>query len=133
MSKQKSPPLAAEACCAAITAGPIGPAQAAELAPAFKALGDPARLTLLSMIASAAGGEICVCDLTPAFELSGPTISHHLRVLREAGLIDCQRRGTWVYYWVLPSRLAALSALLNIPVAAGAHLTPITGALQSTR
>ena len=65
------------------------------------------------MIASHEGGEACVCDLTDVFDLTGPTISHHLRVLREAGLVDCQRRGTWVYYWVVPPALAALSRLLD--------------------
>lgn len=84
------------------------------MAPAYRAIGDPVRLQLLSMIASHADGEACVCELTPAFELSGPTISHHLKVLREAGLIDCERRGTWVYYWVVPGKLAALSALLDV-------------------
>jgi ArsR family transcriptional regulator len=87
--------------------------QAADLAAGFKALGDPVRLRLLSLIAARAGGEVCVCDLTSAFTVSGPTISHHLRVLREAGLIDCQRRGTWVYYWIIRTRLAALSQLLD--------------------
>ncbi|ASW57795.1 transcriptional regulator [Plantactinospora sp. KBS50] len=92
-------------------------AAAASLARGFKALGDPVRLRLLSLIASRAGGEVCVCDLTDAFTLTGPTISHHLRVLREAGLIDCQRRGTWVYYWIVPARLAALSQLLDVSAA----------------
>ena len=78
----------------------------------FKALGDPIRLRLLSMIA-AAGTEACVCDLTDAFEVSGPTISYHLRQLREAGLVDCQRRATWVYYWIVPERLALLSQFLD--------------------
>ncbi len=93
----------------------MGRAEAADLAAAFKALGDPVRLQLMSMIASAAGGEVCVCDLTPAFAVSGPTISHHLRVLREAGLIDGERRGTWVYYRPVPAKLDALSQLLAIP------------------
>ncbi|WP_203700475.1 ArsR/SmtB family transcription factor [Asanoa iriomotensis] len=88
-------------------------AAAVDLARGFKALGDPVRLRLLSMIAARAGGEICVCDLTDAFEVKGPTISHHLRVLREAGLIDGERRGTWVYYRVIPSALAPLSQLLD--------------------
>lgn len=84
------------------------------LAPVFKALGDPVRLRLASMIASAPAGEICVCDLTPAFDLSGPTISHHLRTLREAGLVDAERRGTWVYYRIRPALLRQLAALLNV-------------------
>jgi ArsR family transcriptional regulator, arsenate/arsenite/antimonite-responsive transcriptional repressor len=87
---------------------------AADLARGFKALGDPVRLRLLSLIAARAGGEVCVCELTDAFTLTGPTISHHLKVLREAGLVDCQRRGTWVYYWVVPAKLAALSNLLDV-------------------
>jgi ArsR family transcriptional regulator len=86
-------------------------AQAAEVARAFKALGDPVRIRLLSLIASARD-EICVCDLTPGLAVSGPTISHHLRVLREAGLVDCERRGTWVYYRVRAERLRWMASLL---------------------
>jgi ArsR family transcriptional regulator len=86
--------------------------QAALLAPMFKALGDPVRLRLMSMIASA-GSEACVCDLSAEFDLSQPTISHHLKVLREAGLVDSQRRGTWVYYRVHPEALRLLSGLLD--------------------
>lgn len=119
MSKQSLPVLLTEgACCAPLSRATISADDAAELSPAFKALGDPARLRLISMIASSPGGEICVCDLTPAFELSGPTISHHLRVLREAGLIEGDRRGTWVYYRPVRSRLAALSALLDVATVA---------------
>ncbi|WP_347403585.1 metalloregulator ArsR/SmtB family transcription factor [Solwaraspora sp. WMMD406] len=81
---------------------------------AFKALSDPVRLRLLSLIASAPA-EVCVCDLTTAFDLTGPTISHHLRVLREAGLVDCERRGTWVYYWPCPQAIGRLSVLLAAP------------------
>jgi ArsR family transcriptional regulator len=87
--------------------------EAADLARGFKALGDPVRLRLLSLIAARAGDEVCVCELTDAFTQTGPTISHHLRVLREAGLVDCERRGTWVYYRVVPKALAALSRLLD--------------------
>jgi len=98
---------------APIAQGPMDPAQASRFAPMFKALGDPVRLRLLSMIASAGGGEVCVCDLTGAFHLTGPTISHHLRVLREAGLVDSDRRGTWVYYRLIPAGLTVLAALLD--------------------
>lgn len=80
----------------------------------FKALGDPVRLRLLSLVASHAGGEACVCDISPHFELSQPTISHHLKVLREAGLLDCERRGTWVHYWVVPTALQQLSSVLDV-------------------
>ncbi|MFE3269311.1 ArsR/SmtB family transcription factor [Streptomyces sp. NPDC059215] len=102
-----------DACCAGVAAAPLNEDQAAELAKVFKALGDPVRLRLLSMIASQAGGEVCVCDLTPAFDLSQPTISHHLKLLRQAGLIDCERRGTWVYYWALPATLDRLAGFLK--------------------
>jgi ArsR family transcriptional regulator len=71
------------------------------------------RLRLLSMIASRAGGEVCVCELTPAFDLSQPTISHHLKLLRQAGLVDCERRGTWVYYWLVPRTTDMLATLLT--------------------
>jgi ArsR family transcriptional regulator, arsenate/arsenite/antimonite-responsive transcriptional repressor len=118
MSKLKLPVVetSGAACCPPLAQAPIPASEAAELAQAFKAIGDPVRLQLLSMIASHAGGEVCVCDLTPAFDLTGPTISHHLRVLREAGLIDHDRRGTWVYYRAVAAKLAALSHLLDIPV-----------------
>lgn len=94
---------------------PLGAEAAVELSRMFKALSDPIRLRLLSLIASHEGGEACVCDLIGPFDVSQPTISHHLKVLREAGLVDSERRGTWVYYWVLPEALAKLSALLEIP------------------
>lgn len=105
-------PAALTACCAPLASEPLSTEQAADLARAFKALSDPVRLRLLSMIASHAGGEACVCDLTDAFDLTGPTISHHLKVLREAGLIEGERRGTWVYYRVHPEVLGRLSAVL---------------------
>lgn len=79
----------------------------------LKAIADPVRLRLVSLIASHQGGEACVCELTGAFELTPPTISHHLKILREAGLIGSERRGTWVYYWIHPHVLARLSALLS--------------------
>lgn len=99
---------------------PIPAETAVVLSPAFKALGDPIRLQLMSMIASAPGGEICVCDLTPAFEISGPTISHHLKVLREAGLVDAERRASWVYYRARPGLMRQLAALLTVDEAVSA-------------
>jgi ArsR family transcriptional regulator len=101
-------------CCPPISEQRLPALTAAVLAPAFKALGDPVRLQLMSMIASAPDGEICVCDLTPAFTLSGPTISHHLKTLREAGLVDAQRRGTWVYYRAQPGLMRQLAGLLTV-------------------
>ena len=94
--------------------GPLDTRHASAVAPMFKALGDPVRLRLLSMIASAGGGEVCVCDLTGSFALTGPTISHHLKVLRQAGLVDSDRRGTWVYYRLVPRALAVLGGLLDV-------------------
>ncbi|WP_326561354.1 ArsR/SmtB family transcription factor [Micromonospora sp. NBC_01796] len=101
-------------CCAPISEQRIPAETAAVLAPAFKALGDPVRLQLMSMIASAPSGEICVCDLTPAFDLTGPTISHHLKTLRDTGLVDAERRGTWVYYRARPGIMRQLASLLAI-------------------
>ncbi|WP_433577035.1 ArsR/SmtB family transcription factor [Nocardia brasiliensis] len=112
MSKQDLPVYAPTDCCASLTS-PLSQETAVELAGVFKALADPVRLRLLSLIATRAGEEVCVCELTPQFDLSQPTISHHLKVLREAGLIDCERRGTWVYYWVIPTALQQLSVVLR--------------------
>ncbi|WP_433611980.1 ArsR/SmtB family transcription factor [Prescottella agglutinans] len=111
MSNQSSSGV--EACCSPLTREPLTSDWASDLARMFKAIGDPVRLRMLSLIASHENGESCVCDISPAFDLSQPTISHHLKVLREAGLLDCERRGTWVYYRVIPSALAQLSAVLS--------------------
>jgi ArsR family transcriptional regulator len=126
MSKQQvSPPVVDlnvdAACCPPLAQRRVPAEAAAVLAPAFKALGDPVRLQLMSMIASADGGEVCVCELTPAFDLTGPTISHHLKTLREAGLVDAERRGTWVYYRARPQILRQLAALLSVESATAAH------------
>jgi ArsR family transcriptional regulator, arsenate/arsenite/antimonite-responsive transcriptional repressor len=96
-----------------LTGAALSPADAATLAAAFRAIADPTRLRLLSLIGAHAGGEACVCDLTGEFDLSGPTISHHLKVLREAGLITGERRGTWIYYRIVRDTLAALSQALS--------------------
>ncbi|GAB3892929.1 metalloregulator ArsR/SmtB family transcription factor [Kibdelosporangium lantanae] len=113
MSKQLPVVETTGACCSPLTRQPLTVDQSAELARVFKALGDPVRLRLLSLIASHVGGEACVCDLTDAFDVTGPTISHHLKVLREAGVIDGERRGTWVYYRVRPEVLRTLSDVLQ--------------------
>ena len=99
-------------CCPPLAREPLAADQAVELARVFKAMGDPVRLRLLSLIASHDGGEACVCDLSEVFELTGPTISHHLKVLREAGLITGDRRGTWIYYRVRPDALRLASEVL---------------------
>jgi len=114
---QHLPVISAESvCCSPLVGEPLDATQATDLSRVFKALADPVRLRLLSLIGAHAGGEACVCELTEAFDLTQPTISHHLRVLREAGLIDSQRRGTWVYYWVRPEPLGRLGGLFT-PVA----------------
>jgi len=110
--------VAGTVCCEPLSGPELSEAEAAELAKVFKALSDPVRLRLLNMIASVDGGEVCVCDLTGAFELTAPTISHHLKVLRQAGLIEGERRGTWVYYRVVPDRLTRLSGLFALPAPA---------------
>ncbi|MGI5290185.1 ArsR/SmtB family transcription factor [Nonomuraea polychroma] len=101
-----SPPLARR---------PLDAEQAMEVARVFKALGDPVRLRILSIVASHEGGEVCVCDITSAFDLAQPTISHHLKVLKDVGLLASERRASWVYYRLVPDTLAELSALLGTP------------------
>ncbi|GAA0614752.1 metalloregulator ArsR/SmtB family transcription factor [Sporichthya brevicatena] len=103
-------------CCAPLSREPLTARQAVDLAAAFKALGDPVRLRLFSLIASHEGQEACVCELTGEFDVSQPTISHHLKVLREAGLLTSERRASWVYYRVRAEALDALGRLLGTPV-----------------
>ena len=108
-------PAVTEACDVPLVREPIGEAAATGLAQVFKALADPVRLRLVSLIGAHQGGEVCVCELTDAFDLTQPTISHHLRVLREAGIIGSERRGTWVYYRLQPAVLERMAALLSAP------------------
>jgi ArsR family transcriptional regulator, arsenate/arsenite/antimonite-responsive transcriptional repressor len=103
------------ACCPPLSAQPLSQAQAEQVAPLLKALADPVRLRLMSLVASHPGGEACVCDLNEAFDLSQPTISHHLKVLHEAGLLDRDKRGVWVYYRVRTEALASLGTLIGSP------------------
>jgi ArsR family transcriptional regulator len=98
-------------CCTPLTRGPLGVEDAEHAATMFKALGDPVRLRLFSNIASSEGGEACVCDIQDV-GVSQPTVSHHLKKLREAGLLESERRGTWVYYRVSPGGLAMMAQLL---------------------
>ena len=99
--------LLAECCCCP-GAEPLAAEQAGRLAAGFKDLGDPTRVRILNLLASEAR-EVCVCEVVESFDLSQPTISHHLRVLREAGLVDAERRGTYQYYRVVPEAVQALS------------------------
>src|SRR6202041_2595832 len=108
-------PAETAACCAPLSAAPLTTEQAGQVAPLLKALADPVRLRLMSLVASREGGEACVCGLNDAFDLSQPTISHHLKVLHEAGLVDRDKRGVWVYYRIRPQALASLGALIGCP------------------
>ncbi|RKE17093.1 helix-turn-helix transcriptional regulator [Streptomyces sp. TLI_171] len=100
-------------CCPPLSSAELSGADAVRMAAMFKALGDPVRLRLFSKVASHEGGEACVCDIQDV-GVSQPTVSHHLKKLREAGLLTSERRGTWVYYRVEPSALTALAALLDL-------------------
>lgn len=99
-------------CCGPLLHSPLDRQGAEQMAAAFKVLGDPARLRLLSLIGAAEGGEACVCDLTAPVGLSQPTVSHHLKQLYDAGLLEREKRGTWVYYRIVPDRLATLRDVL---------------------
>jgi ArsR family transcriptional regulator len=99
--------------CPPLLNGPLDPAEADALATALKALADPARLRLLSLIQSQPDHEACVCHLTEPLGLTQPTVSHHLRVLREAGLVEREQRGSWAFFRIIPDRLHALRELLG--------------------
>jgi ArsR family transcriptional regulator len=105
------PPVTGDlaACCAPVTGGALDPAAAERLAHIFKALGDPARVRLLSLIAAADGGEACICDLTGPVALSQPTVSHHMKLLADAGLVTREQRGKWAYYRVLDDTLRSVA------------------------
>lgn len=105
-------------CCAGVLRERLGRDDAEELASRFKAIADPGRLLLLSFIADRPDGEACVCNLVQPLGLAQPTVSHHLKVLTEAGLLDRERRGTWVYYRIVPERVAALRDALALPAGA---------------
>lgn len=99
-------------CCEPLSSGTLTETQAAELAAAFKALADPARLRLFSMVASISAGEACACDLVEPLGRSQPTVSHHLSVLVDAGLLTREQRGKWAYFSAVPERLAMLRDVL---------------------
>ena len=103
----------AEACCAPLRAEPLDPAQATDLAGRFAALGDPARLRLLSLLASSPDSAVCACDLVEPLGKSQPTVSHHLKVLRDAGLVTSEKRGVNVWYAVVPAGLELLRDALG--------------------
>lgn len=106
-----------ELCCTPVLEAPLERAVAEQLATLLKALADPARLQLLSLIASHAEGERCECELIEPLGLKQPTVSHHLKVLVSAGLLERQQRGVWAYYRVVPQRLASIREALELPEA----------------
>ena len=108
-------PVETVACCPPLTREPMTERQAERIAPLLKALADPVRLRLMSLIASHAGGETCVCELLDEFDLSQPTISHHLKVLHDCGLLERDKRGVWVYYRARTDALTGLGALIGTP------------------
>ena len=99
--------------CSPLVREPLSETQSVDLAAVFKALADPIRLRLFSLIASHEGGEACVCDVSAGLEVSQPTVSHHLKVLRDAGLLTSERRASWVYYRVVPDVLSSLAGILQ--------------------
>lgn len=105
-------------CCPQVLASPISEEESKRLAAALRVLADPTRLRLLSMIGAHPEGEACVCDLTAPIGLSQPTVSHHLKVLTEAGLLGREQRGRWVYHWVLPEPIELLRGALAGPIQA---------------
>jgi len=106
-------PLLADKCCTTLVREPLTASQAADLAHILKALADPTRLRIVSMVAAHEAGEACVCDLTDPVGLTQPTISHHLKVLVDAGIFTRDKRGKWAYYALVPSALDALAAVLR--------------------
>jgi ArsR family transcriptional regulator, arsenate/arsenite/antimonite-responsive transcriptional repressor len=102
-------------CCTPVVRDVINPDEAATLAAGFKALSDPARLRLISLVAAHAGQEACVCDLTEAVGLSQPTVSHHLKLLVDAGILTREQRGKWAYYKLMPDTLNTLAGLIASP------------------
>jgi ArsR family transcriptional regulator, arsenate/arsenite/antimonite-responsive transcriptional repressor len=104
-----------DCCPAVLQSSPLTQPEAEQLAAAFKVIADPARLRLLSLLASNPGGEACVCDLVEPLALSQPTVSHHLKLLFEAGLLGREKRGLWVYYRLIPERLQMLRDALGAP------------------
>jgi ArsR family transcriptional regulator, arsenate/arsenite/antimonite-responsive transcriptional repressor len=106
-------PLLADECCTPLVREPISASQAAGLAHVLKALADPTRLRLVSMVAAHDGGEACVCDLTDPLGLTQPTISHHLKILVDAGIFSREKRGKWAYYALVPGALDVLASVLG--------------------
>jgi len=128
MSKSRKLSMVQEPCApGALLREPLSAAASVDLAAKFKALADPVRLQLFTTIASHAGGEACVCDISAGVGVTQPTVSHHLRVLRDAGLLTSERRASWVYYAVVPEALAALSVILGTAAQTAAGVSTRAG------
>lgn len=115
VTRVRSAEVDAQACCPPVLGSPLSEGAASDVARMFAALADPARLRLLGLLAAAEAGEVCACDLVGPLGRSQPTVSHHLKVLHDAGLVHREKRGTWVWYRVVPERLEWLRAALLPP------------------
>lgn len=113
--KRMNLPKANSSCCSTLLSNVLSASEAEQMAALFRALGESARLRLISLIAAQPEGELCACDLVEPLGLSQPTVSHHLKVLYEAGLLQKERRGTWIYYRIVPNQLLALRNALAVP------------------
>jgi ArsR family transcriptional regulator len=113
--KNMTLPKLISTCCPPLLSSVLKPDEAAQMAVIFRVLGEPARLQLLSFMAAQPGSEACVCQLVEPLGLSQPTVSHHLKVLYEAGLLEKERRGTWIYYRLMPERIKMLQKALTLP------------------
>ena len=120
----RTPRTTVASCCPPLLRGGLTREDAEQLAATFKAVADPARLLVLSLIAAQPSGEACVCHFTARLDLSQPTVSHHLKLLFDAGLLERERRGTWVYYRIIPEQLAALRQVLSVPEAGTTETKP---------
>jgi ArsR family transcriptional regulator len=129
MSGRRRPPLAPNDCCSLTTTGSIDGSEAERLARLFKALGDPTRVRLVSLIARAQSGEACICDLTAPVGLSQPTVSHHMKQLVDVGVVTREQRGKWAYYAVVPEVLEALGRSLTEAL----DLSPARGGFAGSR
>jgi ArsR family transcriptional regulator len=119
MGAPREPLIVLETCCSPVTGQVLDQADAERLAGALKAIADPARLRLISIVAASDSGEVCVCDFTGSVGLSQPTVSHHLKILVDAGVLAREQRGKWAYYRLVPTALDTLGRLISTPAFVG--------------
>jgi ArsR family transcriptional regulator len=119
MGAPREPLIVLETCCSPVTGQVLDQADAERLAGALKAIADPARLRLISIVAASDSGEVCVCDFTGSIGLSQPTVSHHLKILVDAGVLAREQRGKWAYYRLVPTALDTLGRLISTPAFVG--------------